>query len=79
MNHDQLKRARLERGWNQQEAAARPSLGEKDITLFALVDHSGEATKVGMKMPNTKLLILGNPKGGTPLMLRHRASRSTCR
>jgi len=44
-------------------------LREKSVTLFALVDHSGEAAKVGMKMPNTKLLIFGNPKGGTPLML----------
>ena len=47
----------------------KTSLREKGVTLFALVDHSGEATKVGMKMPNTKLLIFGNPKGGTPLML----------
>lgn len=39
------------------------------ITLFALVDHSGEAQKAGMKMPDTKLLIFGNPKAGTPLML----------
>lgn len=39
------------------------------ITLFALVDHSGEAQKVGMKMPDTKLLIFGNPKAGTSLML----------
>lgn len=44
-------------------------LQAKGITLFALVDHSGEAEKVGMKMPPTKLLIFGNPKGGTPLML----------
>ena len=44
-------------------------LQSKEITLFALVDHSGEAAKVGMKMPPTKLLIFGNPKGGTPLML----------
>jgi uncharacterized protein (DUF302 family) len=44
-------------------------LQSKGITLFALIDHSGEAAKVGMKMPNTKLLIFGNPKGGTPLML----------
>jgi uncharacterized protein (DUF302 family) len=44
-------------------------LREKGITLFALVDHSGEAAKLGMKMPNTKLLIFGNPKGGTPLMI----------
>jgi len=44
-------------------------LRSKEITLFALIDHSGEAAKVGMKMPPTKLLIFGNPKGGTPLML----------
>lgn len=44
-------------------------LQAKDVKLFALIDHSGEAAKVGMKMPNTKLLIFGNPKGGTPLML----------
>jgi uncharacterized protein (DUF302 family) len=44
-------------------------LQAKGITLFALIDHSGEAEKVGMKMPATKLLIFGNPKAGTPLML----------
>lgn len=44
-------------------------LNEKGVTLFALVDHSGEAEKVGMKMPATKLLIFGSPRAGTPLML----------
>jgi len=44
-------------------------LQSKGVALFALIDHSGEAEKVGMKMPPTKLLIFGNPKGGTPLML----------
>jgi uncharacterized protein (DUF302 family) len=44
-------------------------LQAKGVTLFALVDHSGEAEKVGMKMPPTKLLIFGNPQAGTPLML----------
>jgi len=44
-------------------------LQAKGITLFALVDHSGEAEKVGMKMRPTKLLIFGNPKAGTPVML----------
>ena len=44
-------------------------LQSKGITLFAVIDHSGEAAKVGMKMPNTKLVIFGNPKGGTPVML----------
>lgn len=44
-------------------------LQSKGVTLFALVDHSGEAQKVGMKMKPTKLLIFGSPKAGTPLML----------
>jgi len=44
-------------------------LQAKGVTLFALVDHSGEAEKAGMKMPPTKLLIFGSPKAGTPLML----------
>jgi uncharacterized protein (DUF302 family) len=44
-------------------------LQAKGIAVFALVDHSGEAKKVGMEMRPTKLLIFGNPKGGTPLML----------
>ncbi len=44
-------------------------LQSKGVALFATVDHSGEAAKVGMKMPPTKLLIFGSPKAGTPLML----------
>jgi uncharacterized protein (DUF302 family) len=43
-------------------------LQSKGITLFATVDHSGEAEKIGMKMHPTKLLIFGSPKAGTPLM-----------
>jgi uncharacterized protein (DUF302 family) len=39
------------------------------LIIFCLVDHSGEAAKVGLQMPPTELLIFGNPKGGTPLML----------
>jgi uncharacterized protein (DUF302 family) len=44
-------------------------LQAKGITLFAMVDHSGEAAKAGMKMRPTKLLIFGNPRAGTPVML----------
>jgi uncharacterized protein (DUF302 family) len=43
-------------------------LQAKGVTLFALVDHSGEAEKAGLKMRPTKLLIFGNPKSGTPVM-----------
>lgn len=45
------------------------ALQSRGITLFALIDHSKEAEKVGLTMPPTKLLIFGSPKGGTPLML----------
>ena len=44
-------------------------LKSKGVAIFALVDHSGEAEKAGLKMRPTQLLIFGNPKGGTPLML----------
>lgn len=44
-------------------------LEAKSIKLFAIVDHSGEAAKAGLTMPNTKLLIFGNPQAGTPVML----------
>lgn len=44
-------------------------LKSKGVAIFALIDHSGEAEKVGLKMRPTKLVIFGNPKAGTPLML----------
>jgi len=46
----------------------KATLQSRGITLFALVDHSGEAAKVGMSLPPTKLLIFGSPRAGTPLM-----------
>jgi uncharacterized protein (DUF302 family) len=42
---------------------------EKGLEIFALVDHSGEAERVGLQMQETKLLIFGSPKAGTPLMV----------
>jgi uncharacterized protein (DUF302 family) len=45
------------------------ALHEKGVTVFAVIDHSGEAEKVGLRMPPTKLVIFGSPKAGTPLML----------
>lgn len=45
------------------------ALESKGVKLFALVDHSGEAERAGMHMRPTKLLIFGNPKAGTPLMV----------
>ena len=39
------------------------------IAIAAEIDHSGAAAKAGLTMPPTKLLIFGDPKSGTPLML----------
>lgn len=44
-------------------------IATKGLTIFARIDHSGEAAKVGLKMPPTELLIFGSPKSGTPLMI----------
>lgn len=44
------------------------ALRSHNLALFALVDHSGEAARVGLSLRPTKLLIFGSPKAGTPLM-----------
>jgi uncharacterized protein (DUF302 family) len=44
-------------------------IAQAGLQLFALIDHSGEAEKAGLEMHNTKLLIFGSPKGGTPVMI----------
>ena len=41
----------------------------RNLTLFAQIDHSGEARRVGLTMQEAHVLIFGNPKGGTPLMI----------
>lgn len=41
----------------------------KQLTVFARIDFSGDAAKAGLSMPPTQMLIFGNPKAGTPLML----------
>jgi uncharacterized protein (DUF302 family) len=44
-------------------------LQAKGMKLFELVDHSTEAERMGLMMRSTKLLIFGNPKAVTPLMV----------
>ncbi len=44
-------------------------LESRGVKIFAVIDHSGEAEQAGLWMPNTKLIIFGNPKAGTPLMV----------
>jgi uncharacterized protein (DUF302 family) len=45
------------------------AFAEKGVRVFALIDHSGEAEKAGLKMRPTTVVIFGSPKGGTPLMV----------
>src|SRR5450631_1752596 len=45
------------------------AFAEKGLQVFTVIDHSGEAERVGLKMRPTKVLIFGSPKGGTPLMV----------
>jgi uncharacterized protein (DUF302 family) len=50
-------------------ARIRAVLQAKQIREFAMIDHGNEAEKAGLLMPKTQVVIFGNPKGGTPLML----------
>jgi uncharacterized protein (DUF302 family) len=50
-------------------ARLKTAFTEKGMLIFAVIDHSGEAEKVGLEMHPTKVLIFGSPKGGTPLMV----------
>lgn len=45
------------------------TLDARGLKVFALVDHSGEAEKAGLKMRPTQLLIFGSPRGGTPVTI----------
>ena len=47
----------------------RQAIAARGLTLFAVIDHSGEAAKAGLQMRETKVVIFGAPKAGTPLML----------
>jgi uncharacterized protein (DUF302 family) len=44
-------------------------LDTNGVTLFAVIDHSGEAARAGLTMPPTKVVVFGNPQAGTPLMV----------
>jgi uncharacterized protein (DUF302 family) len=44
-------------------------LQSKGMTVFVRIDHAAEAEKAGLKMRPSQLLVFGNPKGGTPLMV----------
>jgi uncharacterized protein (DUF302 family) len=60
---------RCRRSLEETQERLEGMLRANGVTIFATVDHSGEAAKVGMAMRPTKLVIFGHPKAGTPLMI----------
>jgi uncharacterized protein (DUF302 family) len=54
-----------------QETVARLSklAEEKELKVFAVIDHSGAAETVGLQLRETKLVLFGNPRAGTPVMV----------
>jgi uncharacterized protein (DUF302 family) len=44
-------------------------IATRGLAIFARIDHSGEAAKLGLEMQPTELLIFGSPRSGTPLMI----------
>ena len=50
-------------------ARLQEGIHNRNLILFAHIDHSGEARRVGLTMQEAHVLIFGNPKGGTPLMI----------
>jgi uncharacterized protein (DUF302 family) len=64
-----LVTARSRYSVNETMGRLQTAFADKGMQVFAVIDHSGEAEKVGLKMRPTKVLIFGSPKGGTPLMV----------
>lgn len=68
---DDLLRMQSARGFDETVLELREGLTEKGLTVFAEIDHAGAAAAAGLDMSPTKVLIFGNPKAGTPVMLNH--------
>lgn len=52
-------------------ARLRDALADKGLRIFAEIDQAAAAADSGLAMPATVLILFGNPKAGTPVMLRH--------
>ncbi len=50
-------------------ARIQTALRSKGLMIFATIDHSGEAAKVGLAMRFAQVILFGSPKAGTPLMV----------
>ena len=57
--------------WSPADTVARLSaaVAARGMKVFAVIDHSGEANAAGLELRETKLVIFGSPKAGTPVMV----------
>jgi uncharacterized protein (DUF302 family) len=53
---------------NEAVAKLRDLVEARGLTLFAVVDHSGEARRAGLELRDTQVVIFGSPEAGTPVM-----------
>lgn len=64
-----IERAESARGFDDAIEHFENVLADRGMTVFAKIDFTSDAKKSGLAMPRTTLLIFGNPKGGTPVMV----------
>jgi len=64
-----IERVESTRGFGETVARFEQLLTAKGMTLFAKIDFTGDAKRAGLTMPRMLLLVFGNPKGGTPVMV----------
>jgi uncharacterized protein (DUF302 family) len=64
-----IERVASTRGFDETVAHFEQLLTAKGMMLFAKIDFTGDAKRAGLTMPRMLLLVFGNPKGGTPVMV----------
>ena len=67
---DDIRLVRTDLSFERTVERLRQLLVERGITLFAEIDHARNAREAGLEMPPTVVLIFGNAKAGTPLMVK---------
>src|ERR1700742_2933153 len=68
-NGQGIERVESTRGFDETVAHFQQLFAAKGMLLFAKIDFTGDAKRAGLEMPRTMLLVFGNPKGGTPVMV----------
>ena len=68
-NGNGIERVASSSGFEETIAHLEQLIAAKGMILFAKVDFTGDAKRAGLAMPRTMLLVFGNPKGGTPVMV----------